>query len=102
MPKRLGEDLCSLHQKVDRLAFSVLWEMDEEANVLSTRFHKTVICSEAALSYDEAQLRIDDARMADPLTTGLRTLNNLAKRLKAGRVRAGALSLASPEVRCFS
>ncbi len=37
-----GEDLCSLHEKVDRLAFSVLWTMDEEANVLATSFHKTV------------------------------------------------------------
>ena len=27
VPKRLGEDLCSLHEKVDRLAFSILWEM---------------------------------------------------------------------------
>jgi exosome complex exonuclease DIS3/RRP44 len=99
VPKRLGEDLCSLHEKVDRLAFSVLWEMDEDGNVLSTTFHKTVICSEAALSYEQAQLRMDDARMADPLTSSLRTLNALAKKLKAARMAAGALSLASPEVR---
>ena len=58
VPKRLGEDLCSLHQHVDRLAFSVIWTMDERANITSTKFHKTVICSEAALSYGEAQLRM--------------------------------------------
>ena len=99
VPKRLGEDLCSLHQQVDRLAFSAIWEMDAEANVLSTRFVKTVIRSEAALSYDEAQLRLDDARLTDPLTTSLRTLNSLAKCLKARRNAAGALTLGSPEVR---
>jgi exosome complex exonuclease DIS3/RRP44 len=27
VPKRLGEDLCSLHEKVDRLAFSCIWEV---------------------------------------------------------------------------
>ena len=99
VPKRLGEDLCSLHERVDRLAFSVLWIMDESGTVHETSFHKTVICSEAALSYEQAQLRMDDARMADPLTSGLRTLNSLAKKLKAMRQAAGALSLASPEVR---
>ena len=46
VPKRLGEDLCSLHQHVDRLAFSVLWTMDEQANITGTKFHKTVIRSE--------------------------------------------------------
>jgi exosome complex exonuclease DIS3/RRP44 len=99
VPKRLGEDLCSLHEKVDRLAFSAIWEMDEEANILSTSFHKTIIKSEGALSYEQAQLRMDDTRMDDPLTTSLRTLNALAKRLKTKRQEAGALSLASPEVR---
>jgi exosome complex exonuclease DIS3/RRP44 len=48
VPKRLGEDLCSLHQHVDRLAFSVVWTMDEKANITSTKFHKTVICSEVS------------------------------------------------------
>ena len=99
VPKRLGEDLCSLHQHVDRLAFSVFWEMDADANITSTRFAKTVIKSEAALSYAEAQMRMDDARLDDPLTTSLRTLNALAKKLKAKRSADGALTLASPEVR---
>ncbi len=57
VPKRLGEDLCSLHGNVDRLAFSCIWVMDEEANIYSIRFEKTVICSAAALSYEEAQVR---------------------------------------------
>jgi exosome complex exonuclease DIS3/RRP44 len=99
VPKRLGEDLCSLHQHVDRLCFSCIWVMDEEANIESSRFEKTVIKSDAALSYEQAQLRMDDARVDDPLTRGLRLLNTLAKKLKAARVKAGALSLASPEVR---
>jgi exoribonuclease R len=35
----------------------------------------------------------------DPITAGLRVLNRLAKRLKQRRIQAGALFLASPEVR---
>tara|TARA_B100000524_G_scaffold260752_1_gene141899 strand:- start:281 stop:3166 length:2886 start_codon:yes stop_codon:yes gene_type:complete len=99
VPKRLGEDLCSLHGKVDRLAFSCIWTMDADANIKDSRFVKTVICSEAALSYEEAQIRMDDERICDPLTLSLRTLNSLAKKLKARRHAAGALTLGSPEVK---
>ena len=43
LPKPLTEDICSLRGGVERLAFSVLWEMDENANALSVRFTKSVI-----------------------------------------------------------
>lgn len=42
---------------------------------------------------------MDDKSMTDPLTLNLRSLNAIAKKLKARRTAAGALSLASPEVR---
>ena len=64
LPERLGEDVSSLHPRVDRLAFSILWEMDEQANILSTRVAKTLIRSRAGLTYREAQARIDTARAA--------------------------------------
>ena len=58
---------------VDRLAFSVIWEVtppgaEGGAEVLSRRFTKSVIRSRAALTYAEAQARIDDARLADELS----------------------------------
>ena len=43
LPKPLTEDICSLRGNVERLAFSVLWEMDAQANALSVRFTKSVI-----------------------------------------------------------
>ena len=39
--------------------------------------------------------------MQDELTTGIRLLNKLAQKLKAGRMAAGALNLASPEVKIY-
>lgn len=44
-------------------------------------------------------MRIDDASDNSELTNGLRILNKLAKKLKQRRIEAGALLLASPEVR---
>ena len=60
LPKPLTEDICSLRAGVERLAFSVLWEMSPQAEVVTVRFTRTVIRSQAALSYAEAQARMDD------------------------------------------
>ena len=63
LPKPLTEDICSLRAGVERLAFSVLWEMSAQAETVAVRFTKTVIRSHAALSYGEAQARMDDRWM---------------------------------------
>ena len=99
VPELLSSNLCSLRGGEERLAFSVLWEVDEGASIILTRFTKSVIRSRAALTYAEAQMRIDDPKLCDPVTVSLRHLNRLAKTLKAGRIERGALTLASPEVR---
>ena len=49
------------------------------------RFTKSVIRSKAALSYAEAQTRMDDERLHDEITVGLRQLNSLAKIMRARR-----------------
>ncbi len=43
LPKPLTEDICSLRANVERLAFSVIWEMTPDARILSTRFTKSII-----------------------------------------------------------
>ncbi|KAL1817405.1 hypothetical protein DCAR_0521835 [Daucus carota subsp. sativus] len=99
LPKPLTEDICSLRADVERLAFSVIWEMTPEAEIISTRFTKSIIKSCAALSYVEAQARMDDRRMVDPLTADLRNMNSLAKIMRQRRIERGALTLASAEVK---
>uniref|UniRef100_A0A8C0F922 Exosome complex exonuclease RRP44 n=1 Tax=Bubo bubo TaxID=30461 RepID=A0A8C0F922_BUBBB len=97
--KLLSSNLCSLRSNVDRLAFSCIWEMNHKAEILKTRFTKSIINSKASLTYAEAQMRIDSATMNDDITTSLRGLNKLAKILKKRRIDNGALTLSSPEVR---
>ncbi|PWZ54443.1 Exosome complex exonuclease RRP44 A [Zea mays] len=99
LPKPLTEDVCSLRADVERLAFSVIWEMTPDADVISTRYTKSVIKSCAAMSYVEAQARMDDSRLVDPLTVDLRNLNSLAKIMRQRRCERGALTLASAEVK---
>lgn len=60
LPKLLTESLCSLVSKVDRLAFSVIWEITPDAKIVNTEFTKSVIRSRASLTYQQAQAIIDD------------------------------------------
>ena len=99
LPMLLGTDLCSLKPYVERFAFSVLWELDKDANIINSSFSKSVIRSREAFSSAAAQLRIDDKSQSDDLTKSLRHLMILSKKLRAQRMAAGALNLASPEVR---
>ncbi|XP_007888927.1 exosome complex exonuclease RRP44 [Callorhinchus milii] len=99
VPELLSSNLCSLKSNVERFAFSCIWEMSRNAEIISTVFTKSVINSKASLTYAEAQMRIDDESMNDNITMGLRRLNTLAKELKKKRVKMGALTLSSPEVR---
>ena len=100
LPMLLGTDLCSLKPYVERYAFSVIWELNpSDASIINVNFTKSVIQSKEAFSYEAAQLRIDDPAQTDPLTTSMRNLLSLSCTLRANRMAAGALNLASPEVR---
>ncbi|RKF56263.1 Exosome complex exonuclease dis3 [Golovinomyces cichoracearum] len=99
LPTLLGTDLCSIKPYVERCAFSVVWEMNANAEVVNTEFTKSVVKSREAFSYEDAQARIDDRLQQDELTISMRILLLLSKKLKQKRMDAGALSLSSPEVR---
>ncbi|XXQ38096.1 Ribonuclease II/R domain-containing protein [Plasmodiophora brassicae] len=107
IPPRLSTHICSLRDNVDRLAFSCFWIVDADANVRETRFAKTVIRSKGALAYADAQAHIDDVEAAkhddddgsESIGKDVRDLNRLALRLRTRRLEAGALTLASPEIR---
>jgi hypothetical protein len=68
-------------------------------DIVATSYTKSVIKSRSAMTYAEAQARIDDPRLEDELTWGLRQMNRIAKILRKRRADAGALQLASPEVK---
>ncbi|MEW5299944.1 MAG: hypothetical protein WDW36_002913 [Sanguina aurantia] len=99
LPKPLTEDICSLRGGQERLAFSVLWEVTPDVHVLSTTFTKSLICSRAAMTYGQAQDTIDDTENHGEIAMSLRSMLRLAKVLRQRRADAGALQLASPEVK---
>merc|ERR1712112_15020 len=62
-------------------------------------FHKSVIKSRLAMTYEAAQNKIDNVEDQDALAKSLRILLKLSKTLKQRRVDNGSLVLASSEVR---
>ena len=102
LPALLTTDLCSLKGNVDRYAFSVLWEVTPEADIINVEFKKSIIHSIAALTYQEAQSFIDQPGAAgdgDPRVKAVKGLASLARKFRKKRIDAGALTLASPEVK---
>jgi exosome complex exonuclease DIS3/RRP44 len=83
-------------------AFSVLWEVTPEATIVDVEFTKSIIHSIAALTYQQAQSLIDkpDNDCRDDIQAGaVKRLASLARKFRARRIAAGALTLASPEVK---
>ena len=108
LPKLLTETLCSLTTFGDKLAFSAIFTFDAKTlEVVDVKFAKTLIRSRASLSYRAAQDLIDGvssstsgAAAAPPgAAESLRALLKVSRALKARRVEAGALSLASTQLR---
>ncbi|KAL7529768.1 hypothetical protein ACHAXR_006890, partial [Thalassiosira sp. AJA248-18] len=102
LPSLLTTDLCSLKGNVDRFAFSVLWEVTPDARIVDVEFKKSIIHSIAALTYQQAQSLIDkpDKDCKDDIQAGaVKRLASLARKFRARRIEAGALTLASPEVK---
>ena len=83
----------------ERFAFSCVWELTPNAEIVKKDFFKSIIKSRAALTYQQAQMKIDDPADKSVIAQSLRELNKLAKVLKKKRIDNGALVLASPEIR---
>jgi len=98
LPQLLSTDLCSLKPGVDRFAFSVVWELDKDGNIINAQFFRSVIRNRKFFDYYKAQDRIDDPEAyKDQFTCPINDLNQLAIKLKAKRFVDGALSLNSPQ-----
>ena len=100
LPERLSSDLCSLCEGRDRLALSVLVELDAAGRRHRARFEETVIRSRYSLHYEEVQEALDGRSPRTPeLQQALDRLRALAAALRARRRAGGALELEIPEVK---
>lgn len=97
LPERLSNGVCSLRPNEDKLCFSAVFEMDNNAEVVNQWFGRTVINSNQRFSYEEAQ-EIIETRQGDHAPTILK-LNELAHILRERKFKNGAISFESDEVK---
>lgn len=103
LPKALSNGACSLNAGEDKLTFSALIELDEAGQILSYRFHKSVICSKVRGVYTEVNRLFDgtaDAALRGkyaPVMDSLHAARELAGVLKTQFKKAGVVDLESTE-----
>lgn len=97
LPEVLSNDLCSLNPNEDKLAMSAVFEMDQSGHVHKEWFGKTIINSDKRFSYEGAQKVLDEK--SGTLYEELNTLNLIAKKLTAGRIKDGAILMETDEVK---
>ena len=97
LPEHLSNGICSLRPDEDKLTFSVIFEMDDKAKVINSRIVRTVTRSIRRFAYEEAQEVIETGK--GDLVEEIRTLDRLAKILRAERYENGSVEFDRAEVR---
>jgi ribonuclease R len=97
LPEVLSNDLCSLRPNEDRLAFSAIFELDQNAGVVNEWYGQTIIHSDRRFSYEEAQEILDSG--AGDHHDALKQMMNLSRVLRTRRHQNGAIAFEQPEVK---
>ena len=115
LPERLCNFICSLRPDEEKLCYSVIFVMDEEANIKKWHLAHTVIKSDRRYAYEEVQQLLEDNGVKDgtgepapPATkknpykgeyaNELITLDALAKKLRAARFKNGSVKFDREEL----
>ena len=113
LPERLCNYICSLRPDEEKLAYSVIFNLDNEARVKKYRIVHTVIKSDRRYAYEEVQEILEKNGVVDGTGEGapvkksyvgenaesLIILDRLAKKLRAQRFKDGAVKFDREEMR---
>jgi ribonuclease R len=99
LPEKLSNEVCSLRPGQDKLAFSLVMQVDPHGDVTSYEMAESVIHSQERLTYEEAQDYIDGGFPDDPVAREVVTANRLAKTLTRKRMREGSVDFETDEVK---
>ena len=97
LPERLCNFICSLRPDEEKLAYSVIFEMNEKAEVKNYRIRHTVIKSNRRFKYEEAQQIIETGE--GDYKEEVLQLNRLAQILREKRMAAGSINFDRCEVK---
>ncbi|MDC3319264.1 ribonuclease R, partial [Flavobacteriaceae bacterium] len=114
LPEILSNGACSLRPNEEKLTFSAVFEINENAQILNEWFGRTVTYSDKRFAYEEAQTIIETEKnfipenisitnesyyVPDTIVEAILKLNKLAKILRKKRMKEGAISFDRVEVK---
>ncbi len=114
LPEVLSNGVCSLRPNEEKLTFSAVFEIDEKSNIINQWFGRTVTYSDKRFAYEEAQVIIETKEniisadisitgeeyvVEDAIVEATLKLDELAKKLRKKRMKAGAISFDRVEVK---
>lgn len=114
LPEVLSNNACSLRPNEEKYTFSAIFEMDKKGHVMSQWFGRTVTISDQRFAYEEAQHIIETKKgeipeevsiresgysVDDEVVNAVLTLNELAVKMRARRMKEGAISFDKVEVK---
>jgi len=97
LPEHLSNGICSLRPDEDKLTYSVIFKMNDKAEIQHYKIAKTVTRSNRRFTYEEAQAIIEtgEGKYKDEILT----MDRLAKILRKKRFENGAIAFDRVEVR---
>ena len=114
LPERLCNFICSLRPNEEKLCYSVIFEMDEDANIKKWHLAHTVIKSNRRFAYEEVQSILENNGVVDgtgepapqagkdgykgEYANELIQLDRLAKKLRAARFKNGSVKFDREEL----
>ena len=96
LPEKLCNDLCSLRPDEEKLAYSVIFKMNEKAEVKDFEIARTVIKSNRRFCYDEVQQIMLDGK--GEYYEEIELLNRLAQTMRKKRFQTGAIDFQQAQV----
>ena len=101
LPKELSNGICSLNEGQDRFALSVIMEINDKGQVISSDIYKSIINVTKRMSYTSVYkiLQNDDETIKQykPYVNHFKLMEELALLLKNKRSKEGSLDLDVPE-----
>ena len=104
LPVELSNGICSLNAGKDRLAISVIMEINPKGQVVSSDIFKSVINVTERMNYNDVQKILDNSdkevvKKYDKYVEHFKRMEELAHILKARREKEGSLNLDIPETK---
>lgn len=97
LPEHISNFICSLRPNEEKLTYSCIFKLNNDAEVLDYKIARTVIRSDRRFTYEEAQEIIETGK--GDFAMEILTLNDLAKKLRNKRFASGAIAFERSEVR---